>query len=127
MNEIMKTDIKNKEDIKILVDAFYQKIQTDSTIGYLFTDIAAVNWEKHLPIMYDFWDNILFHTGNFEGNPMMKHRELNKKSSLTQIHFKHWTKLWKRTVDDLFEGNKASEIKVRADNISKVMMHKVMG
>lgn len=127
MNEIIKTDIKNKQDIIILVDAFYQKIKTDSTIGYLFTEVAVVNWEKHLPIMYDFWDNILFHTGNFNGNPMMKHRALNQKSNLTQNHFEHWTKLWKKTVDNLFEGNKANEIKVRADNISKVMMHKVIG
>lgn len=122
----MKTDIKNKDDIKILVDAFYQKIRTDATIGYLFTEVAAVNWEKHLPIMYDFWDNILFHTGNFDGNPMMKHRELNQKSSLTKKHFKHWTKLWKNTVDDLFEGEKAGEIKVRAVNISKAMISKVI-
>ena len=126
MSENIKTDIENKDDIKILVDTFYQKIQTDATIGYLFTEVAAVNWEKHLPIMYDFWDNILFHTGNFEGNPMMKHRELDKKSSLTQAHFRHWTKLWKKTVDDLFEGNKANEIKIRADNISKLMMQKVI-
>ena len=122
----MKTDIKNKDDIKILVDAFYQKIRTDATIGYLFTEVAAVNWEKHLPTMYDFWDNILFYTGNFDGNPMMKHRALNQKRSLTKSHFKHWTKLWKNTVDDLFEGQKASEIKIRANNISKAMISKVI-
>ena len=125
-NRKMKTDIKGKDDIIILVDAFYLKIRTDPTIGYLFTEVAAVNWEKHLPIMYDFWDNILFHTGNFDGNPMMKHRMLNQKSLLTEAHFKHWTKLWKKTVDDLFEGEKAREIKIRADNISKAMMNKVI-
>ncbi|WDF57780.1 group III truncated hemoglobin [Flavobacterium sp. KACC 22758] len=122
----MKTDIKNKEDIKVLVDAFYHKIQTDETIGYLFTKIAVVNWEKHLPIMYDFWDNILFHTGNFDGNPMMKHRILNEKSTLYEAHFKHWTTLWSTTVDDLFEGEKADEVKIRAKNIAKAMMNKVI-
>ena len=122
----MKADIKNKGDITILVDAFYLKVKTDPVIGYLFTEIACVNWEKHLPIMYDFWDNILFHTGNFDGNPMMKHRVLNQKSTLTEAHFKHWTKLWKKTVDGLFEGDRATEIKVRAENIAKFMMHKVV-
>lgn len=122
----MKKDIKNKGDIIILVDAFYLKIKTDKTIGYLFTEVALVNWEKHLPIMYDFWDNILFHTSNFDGNPMMKHRMLHNKSALTEAHFKHWTKLWKKTVDELFEGEKANEIKVRAINISKAMMNKVV-
>lgn len=122
----MKTDIRNKEDIKILVDAFYQKVKSDAAIGYLFTEVAIVNWEKHLPIMYNFWDNILFHTGNFDGNPMMKHRLLNEKSTLTEAHFLHWTKLWKKTVDSLFEGEKANEVKVRAKNISKAMISKVI-
>ncbi|MBP1222997.1 group III truncated hemoglobin [Flavobacterium sp. 1355] len=126
MKEKIKTDIKNRQDIKILVDAFYGKVQTDPIIGYLFTKVANVNWEKHLPIMYDFWDNILFHSGNFEGNPMMKHRVLNQKSPLTETHFKHWNKLWKKTVDDLFEGTKASEVKIRAQSISKMMMNKVI-
>lgn len=125
MKENKKSDIRNKEDIQVLVDAFYLKIKADPVIGYLFTEVAKVNWEKHLPIMYDFWDNILFHTGNFDGNPMLKHRVLNQKSTLTQTHFKHWNKLWKNTVDDLFEGEKAHEIKVRAENISKAMIGKV--
>ncbi|MNY62272.1 hypothetical protein D3C86_1990630 [compost metagenome] len=57
---------------------------------------------------------------------MMKHRVLNQKSPLTETHFKHWNKLWKKTVDDLFEGAKASEVKIRADSISKMMMNKVI-
>lgn len=122
----MKTDIRNKDDLKILVDAFYEKVKTDAVIGYLFTEVAVVNWQKHLPRMYDFWDNILFHTGNFNGNPMLKHRMLDQKSTLTEAHFRHWTKLWKKTVDDLFEGEKANEIKIRANNIAKAMMNKVI-
>lgn len=122
----MRRDIQNKDDIIILVDAFYFKVKTDSEIGHLFTEVAMVNWQTHLPIMYDFWDNILFHTGNFDGNPMIKHRMLNQKSKLTASHFKHWTKLWKKTVDDLFEGIRADEVKIRAENISKAMMEKVI-
>lgn len=122
----MKADIKNREDIVMLVDAFYRKVREDAQIGYLFTEVALVNWEKHLPVMYNFWDNILFHTGNFDGNPMLKHRMLDEKSKLTAVHFKHWLKLWKKTTDELFEGEKADEIKVRAANISKFMMNKVV-
>lgn len=122
----MKADIKSREDIVQLVDAFYIKVRTDEQIGYLFNEIAMVNWEKHLPIMYDFWDNILFHSGNFDGNPMLKHRMLDQKSTLKAVHFKHWLKLWKKTADELFEGEKTNEIKVRAANISKFMMNKVV-
>lgn len=122
----MKPDIKNRSDIEKVVNNFYETIKTDSEIGYLFTEVALVNWEKHLPIMYDFWENILFHTGNFDGNPMMKHRLLHQKSELTEAHFNHWIALWQRTVDASFEGKIATEIKIRAINIAKAMMYKVL-
>jgi len=75
----MKTDIRNRKDIEKLVNTFYNKVKTDAVIGYLFTEVARVNWEEHLPKMYDFWENILFCTANYNGNPMMKHKELHQK------------------------------------------------
>jgi hemoglobin len=124
---MMKTDIRNRKDIEKLVDAFYNKVKTDPIIGYLFTDVAMVNWSTHLPKMYDFWENILFCTANYNGNPMMKHKELHEKSAMTEEHFTHWTTLFTKTVDKLFEGTKAEEIKNRAMNIASLMMFKTLG
>lgn len=123
----MKTDIRNRKDIEKLVDAFYNKVKTDPIIGYLFTDVAMVNWSTHLPKMYDFWENILFCTANYSGNPMMKHKELHEKSTMTEEHFTHWTTLFTNTVDNFFEGTKAEEIKNRAMNIASLMMFKTLG
>ena len=39
-------------------------------------------------------------------------------------HFQHWNDLFNETVDELFEGAKAEEIKQRAINIAAAMMHK---
>ena len=50
----MKKDIANRTDIELLVNKFYDKVTADTTIGYIFTDVAKVNWELHLPRMYDF-------------------------------------------------------------------------
>jgi hemoglobin len=122
----MNVDIKNKTDIETLINAFYKKIKSDSVIGYFFNDVAKVNWENHLPRMYDFWGNILFSTGNYNGNPMLKHKELHESSTMTQEHFKHWITLFKLTVDELFIGVKAEEIKERATNIALAMMHKTL-
>jgi len=55
----MKKDIENRTDIEQLVRSFYDKVNTDDTIGYIFNDIAKVNWEKHFPVMFDFWENVL--------------------------------------------------------------------
>jgi hemoglobin len=35
--------------------------------------LAKVNWEKHLPKMYIFWESVLFATVKFDGNPMGAH------------------------------------------------------
>jgi len=122
----MKTDIKNRADIEKLVNAFYDKIKIDSKIGYFFNDVAKVNWDKHLPRIYDFWENVIFYTGDFVGNPMAKHKELHQKSTMTEAHFQHWNALFNETVDELFTGEKAEEIKQRASNIAMVMMYKTL-
>lgn len=122
----MKTDIRNRKDIEKLVNTFYEKVKTDAVIGFLFTEVAHVNWETHLPKMYDFWENILFYTANYEGNPMAKHKALHEKSTMTQAHFQHWIDVFNKTVDALFEGTKAEEIKNRAMNIATAMMYKTL-
>lgn len=122
----MKKDIKNRKDIETLVDTFYDKVRVDPVIGYLFNDVAHVNWAEHLPKMYNFWENIMFFTGNYSGSPMIVHRELHQKSTMTEVHFAHWVSLFRETVDSLFEGPKADEIKSRATNIAGVMMYKTL-
>ena len=122
----MKTDIQNRKDIEVLVNAFYEKVKTDAVIGYLFNDVAQVNWATHLPKMYDFWENILFYTGNYDGNPMARHKELHDKSTMTKAHFQHWIDLFNKTVNYHFEGPKAEEIKNRAMNIATAMMYKTL-
>ncbi|ESU23373.1 hypothetical protein FEDK69T_15360 [Flavobacterium enshiense DK69] len=122
----MKTDIRHREDIKKLVDRFYDSVKQDEVIGYLFNDVAKVNWETHLPKMYNFWENILFFAGNYDGNPMQKHKELHQKSTMNKLHFDHWVALFIYTVDSLFQGEKAEEIKHRAMNIASAMMYKTL-
>ena len=122
----MKKDIHNRNDIIRLVDTFYEKIKTDQVIGFLFNEVAQINWENHLPKMYDFWENVLFFTGNFDGNPMQKHKELHNKCPLSHAHFDHWNEVFRLTVDELFVGEKAEEIKLRAKSISDVIMYKTI-
>lgn len=122
----MKKDIENRSDIEILVKAFYEKVKTDAIIGPIFNDIIQVNWEKHLPMMFDFWENTLFYTGCYTGNPMKSHQHLQEIFPLTSEHFKQWLSLFTSTVDELFEGEKALLAKQRAMSISMVMQIKIL-
>src|SRR5215510_13710532 len=122
----MKNDIEHIDDIKLLVNNFYDKVKADETIGYIFNDIAKVNWEKHLPVMYNFWENVLFFTGTYNGNPMASHIGMHHKVNFTTNHFKQWLNLFISTVDEMFEGNKAELAKQRAISIATVMQLKIL-
>jgi len=122
----MKKDITSRVDIELLVNSFYEKVKSDAVIGYIFTDIARVNWEKHLPLMYDFFENMLFYTGAYTGNPMELHRHINRRLPLTREHFRQWEYLFCKTVDELFEGATATLVKQRALSISAVMKIKIL-
>jgi hemoglobin len=122
----MKHDIENREDVKLLINAFYDKVKQNDKIGYIFNDIAKVNWEKHLPVMYDFWESILFFTASYTGNPMTVHGVLNQSANFTAEHFNVWLKLFTSTVNELFEGEKAELAKQRAISIATVMQTKLL-
>ena len=121
----MKKDIRTREDIELLVNRFYEKVKSDPVIGYIFTDVVKVNWNKHLPVMYSFWENTIFFTGGYSGNPMEIHKRLNQRVSLKAEFFEQWTTLFTDTVDELFAGEKASLAKQRAISIAVVMQIKI--
>lgn len=120
----MKKDIFNKKDIEKLVNLFYEKVKKDITISHFFKD--GFNWDKHLEIMYNFWENVLFYTGNYGGNPMNKHFEIHAKTPLSMKDFHQWTKLFNESVDELFAGEKADLIKLKASNIATVMQMQIL-
>lgn len=122
----MKKDITTRADIELLVNGFYNKVKQDPVIGPVFTDIAKVNWEKHLPVMYDFFENMLFYTGSYTGNPMELHKRINHYLPLTARHFQQWESLFYAAVDELFEGVTAKLVKLRVKSISKVMQLKIL-
>ena len=122
----MRKDIEDINDIKKLINEFYNRVKEDDIIGYLFNDIAKVDWEKHLPIMYSFWEQILFHSGNYRGNAMQAHQRLHALSPLKPEHFERWLHLFNTTTDELFSGAKDLIIKQRALSIATTMQLKVL-
>jgi hemoglobin len=121
----MKSDIANRSDIEILVNTFYAEVNKNEKLGYIFNDIAKVDWAHHLPKMYSFWGSILLGEHSFSGNPMVKHVELSKIASMTEVEFNEWLLLFVKTVDELFEGQIADEAKRRATTIARIMLSKI--
>lgn len=121
----MKKEIQTRDDIVFLINTFYKKVIANDIIGYIFTDVVQLDWEKHIPVMYDFWDTVLFGTMIYKGNPIVKHISLDKKETLKQEHFDEWLRLWKETIETHFEGEKAAEAIYRAGLMEKLILWKV--
>ena len=121
----MKKDIENREDLLQLLTLFYNKLLADSSISYLFTDVAKIDLPHHLGILVDFWDSILFQSDTYRKNAMQPHMILHQKSPLQKHHFETWLKYFNASVDELFEGEKAFVAKERALSIATVMRIKV--
>ncbi|MCC7459860.1 MAG: group III truncated hemoglobin [Proteobacteria bacterium] len=100
----MKPDIQSREDVIQLIDRFYGKVNHDKILSPYFNEAANVDWETHLPKMYDFWETVLFAKALYRGNPLAKHKVLDAIMKLTPEAFQRWLKLFHGTVDELFEG-----------------------
>lgn len=118
----MEKDISSRKDIEKLIFAFYEKVKADKQLAPFF---AKTNWEKHLPVMYRFWENAIFYTGTYDGNPMTVHQTLQKRNPMNAKIFSQWIKLFHGTVDEMFRGEKAELIKQKAHAIATVMQVKI--
>jgi hemoglobin len=106
----MKTYIQNENDIKILVDTFYDKVKQDELLAPVFQGKIRGDWGPHLQVMYRFWNAALFNVREYTGNPFMKHAVLPLKSA----HFDQLINLFFKTIDELYAGTIADEAKRRA-------------
>ena len=122
----MKRDIEKFEDVQLLVRSFYNKVLNDDMLSGFFSYVKDHHWQKHLEVLDSFWDNILFYSGNYNGNPLEVHTTLHHFNRLNAVHFERWLKLFKETVDDLFQGQKAELAKQRAVSIATVMQVKIL-
>lgn len=120
----MARDIENRDDLLLLVTKFYEKLLSDDTISYIFTDVAQIDLKHHLPVLVDFWDAILFQSDTYRKNAMQPHLDLHLKSPLQKHHFEKWLRYFKESVDENFEGETAFLAKERATSIATVMQIK---
>ena len=118
-------DIENRRDLEVLLSAFYNSLLEDSAINYMFTNVAGINLEQHLPHIVDFWEQSLFYTGSYRKNVMQIHLDLNTKEKLTDIHFETWLNHFNSVTDLLFAGPNCEKIKTRAQSIATVMKIKI--
>lgn len=118
-------DIQTREDLHLLMSSFYDKLLSDDKINFIFTDVAKIDLNPHLIDLVNFWEQMLFDTGDYRKNVLELHLNINQKIKLSEEHFTIWLKYFNLTIDDNFSGQIAENMKTRALSIATVMKIKM--
>ncbi len=117
----IKNDIKNIEDIKLMVDTFYGKIREDEKLKDIFNNKIEDRWTAHLEKMYRFWQTVLLNEHTYFGSPFLPHAKL----PVDATHFEQWLHIFNETVDSLFEGEKATRAKWQGQRMAEMFHSKI--
>ena len=117
----MKNDIKDLNDIKLLVDSFYGKVRENPMLKDIFNTIIQDRWPEHLSKMYSFWQTVLLEEHTYYGSPFVPHAKL----PVELEHFDKWLLLFNATVDDLFQGEKAEKAKWQGQRMAEMFHSKI--
>ena len=102
----MERDIKDDDDIKILVDAFYRRAAMDDLLGPIFLEITDSG--AHKEILYTYWSKTLLQERADPCERFPDHIELMFSSQ----HFIRWLTFFLQTIDLLYSGPTAERAKV---------------
>ncbi|HRE74111.1 MAG TPA: group III truncated hemoglobin [Flavobacteriales bacterium] len=121
---VEKKDIESRADIEQMVKSFYAKVLADPLIAPFFTNVVNVDWDHHLPVMFIFWESILFDKPVYSGNPMMAHISLHQKSPMKPEHFQRWLLHFETNLREQFQGPVTERASQRAMSIAAVIQSK---
>jgi hemoglobin len=102
------------ERLAELVDRFYAKVRQDPQIGPVF-EAGVENWEEHLEKLAGFWSSVMLTSGRYKGNPVAAHM----KHGIAPEMFARWLQLWEETVRELFAGEAADALLLKAHRIGE--------
>ncbi|RVW05218.1 group III truncated hemoglobin [Rhodococcus xishaensis] len=109
-----RRDIAGRPDVDRLVRSFYERALVDPMLAAAFETLATVGLDEHLPVVGDFWEQILFRTTRYRGDFALVHEALNRQHGLAGEKLARWLDLWCETVDTEFAGPDAERAKTKA-------------
>jgi len=120
-----RADIATRADCERLVRAFYGRALTDPIIGFIFTDVARLDLDEHVPVIASFWETILLGERSYGGGAFAPHVALHARVGLRPGHFERWLLLWRTTVDELFAGPLAELAKAHAERVAQAFSRRL--
>lgn len=123
----MKTDIRDRTDVGLLVRSFYNTVRRDDLIGPIFNAVIPLgHWEAHFEKLTDFWEGNLFFKPTYSGKPVQQHQAVSRQHHLGEVHFQRWLQLWHAAVTAQFDGPVAQDAHDRAESIARILLFKLL-
>jgi hemoglobin len=120
-------DLDSELEIAEMVRRFYQDVAQDDLLGPVFNDVAAVDWNEHLPKLTAFWCRALLGVDRYHGNPFRAHLLVHQKSPFTAAHFERWLDLFHDAVELGWTGPRADRALELAHNVARVHSKQLTG
>ncbi|MCB0409854.1 MAG: group III truncated hemoglobin [Flavobacteriales bacterium] len=114
-------DIINLDDVKLVVDCFYEKVRNDEQLKDVFNNVIQDRWPAHLEKMYRFWQTVLLGEHTYFGSPFVPHARL----PVEKQHFERWLNLFYETVDEYFIGELAEKAKWQGERMAQMFNMKI--
>jgi len=118
-------DLQSRADIDQLLRDFYSAAMRDEVIGYLFTEVARLDLDTHLPQIGNFWEQVLLQRPVYMGHPIAAHVTLHQAATLRAEHFQRWFVLWDAAIGASFAGPMADAARYRAAVIAESMQYRL--
>lgn len=120
-------DIETRADCERLVRAFYEQLLVDPILGWIFTDVAHLDLETHLPVVASFWETVLLGAGTYRGGTFAPHAAIHARIGLRPGHFERWLFMWHATIDEHFAGERAEAAKHHAGRVARAFLGRLQG
>lgn len=120
-----KPDLNCSASIERFVKLFYARMLKDEQLAPIFLEVAAIDINKHLPLISSYWQKLLLGDSRYQRHTMNIHRVLHSKQPLTDDNFKRWLQLFNTTLEANFEGPKTDRARSVALQIANNMQRAV--
>lgn len=120
-----KPDLSTRTEVHDLVVDFYRAIVNDDELGYVFVDVAEVDWTVHIPKLIDYWCRVLLGQPGYDGYILAAHQYVHGIEPIDAHLFDRWYVMWCESVDGQWEGPLAEKAKSHAAKTMRMLAHRL--
>lgn len=118
---MQKPDLDSPEHIRFFIERFYDKVLADDLLAHIFTDVAGIDIEVHIPMICSYWEKLLLGDKAYKRHTMNIHRHLHERFPLTRQEFDRWLSHFITTANEYCEGKNTQQAIQVATSIAKNM------